>query len=189
MFDLAPLLRAILDEYTLPWDGDHGVSHWGRVLENGLRLAGETGADVGVVALFAVLHDSRRVNEWTDPGHGPRAAEFARSLRGRLFELPDREFRLLHRACAGHTDEHTHPDATIQTCWDADRLDLGRVGVTPHPSRLCTEVAKRPETILWADSRARFRVVPDFIREEWQIDLARFQGEPAKPAELPHVNQ
>ena len=79
------------------------MAHWARVLENGLRLAEETGADLGVVRLFAVLHDSRRVNEATDPDHGPRAAEFARSLRGRLFDLPDHEFRLLHRACAGPT--------------------------------------------------------------------------------------
>ena len=128
-----------------------------------------------------MLHDSRRVNEATDPDHGPRAAEFARTLRGRLFDLPDHEFRLLHRACAGHTHERTHPDVTIQTCWDADRLDLGRVGITPHPSRLCTEAAKRPETIKWADGRASFRVVPEFVRDEWGIDLGRF-ADPVGPA-------
>ena len=122
-------------------------------------------------SLFAVLHDSRRVSEATDPDHGPRAAEFARSLRGRLFDLPDHEFRLLHRACAGHTHERTHPDVTIQTCWDADRLDLGRVGITPHPSRLCTEAARRPETIRWADGRASFLVIPEFVRGDWGIDL------------------
>ena len=127
----------------------------------------------GVVRLFAVLHDSRRVNEATDPDHGPRAAEFALSLRGRLFELPDHEFRLLHRACAGHTHERTHPDVTIQTCWDADRLDLGRVGIMPHPSRLCTEAARRPEMIRWADGRASLGVVPEFVKEEWGIDLGR----------------
>jgi uncharacterized protein len=126
------ILHAVLEGYALPWGGDHGVAHWARVLENGLRLARETSADVEVVRLFAVLHDSRRVNEATDPEHGPRAAEFARSLRGRLFDLSDHEFHLLHRACAGHTHERTHPDVTIQTCWDADRLDLGRVGITPR---------------------------------------------------------
>jgi uncharacterized protein len=165
------ILQAVLEDYALPWGGDHGVAHWARVLENGLRLAGETGANVEIVRLFALLHDSRRVNENFDPDHGPRAAEFARTLRGRLFDLPDHEFGLLHRACAGHTHERTDPDVTVQTCWDADRLDLGRVGITPHPSRLCTEVAKRPETIAWADGRARMRVVPEFVRDEWGIDL------------------
>src|SRR5262249_56457260 len=131
----------------------HGITHWARVLENGRRLATETAADLAVVALFAVLHDSQRVNEGSDPDHGPRAAEFAVQTRGTLFDLPDREFALLHRACAGHTHERTHPDPTIQTCWDADRLDLGRVGIVPHPNRLGTDVAKRPEVIKWADGR------------------------------------
>jgi uncharacterized protein len=120
------ILHAILEDYALPWGGDHGVAHWARVLENGLRLAEETSANIEVVSLFAILHDSRRVNEGTDPDHGPRAAEFAESLRGLLFDLPEPEFRLLHRACSGHTRERTHPDVTIWTCWDADRLDLGR---------------------------------------------------------------
>jgi uncharacterized protein len=169
--NLPLILYALLDDYALPWDGDHGVIHWARVLENGLRLAGETGANVEVVQLFAVLHDSRRVSEGSDPDHGPRAAEFARALRGRLFDLPDHEFRLLHRACAGHTHERTHPDVTVRTCWDADRLDLGRVGITPHPGRLCTEAARRAEMIQWADGRASFGVVPGFVWDEWGIDL------------------
>ena len=164
--NLPLILHAVLEEYALPWDGDHGIAHWARVLENGLRLTEETGANVEVVRLFAVLHDSQRVSEATDPDHGSRAAEFARELRGLMFDLSDHEFRLLDRACAGHTHERTHPDITIQTCWDADRLDLGRVGITPHPSRLCTEVAKRPETIRWADGRACFRFVPEFVRED-----------------------
>jgi uncharacterized protein len=165
------ILHTILEDYALPWGGYHGVAHWARVLENGLRLAEETDALVEVVRLFAVLHDSRRINEGTDPDHGPRAAEFARTLRGRLFDLPEHEFLLLHRACAGHTHERTHPDVTIQTCWDADRLDLGRVGITPHPNRLCTEIAKQPKVIKWADHRATFGVVPEFVWEEWGIDL------------------
>jgi uncharacterized protein len=167
------IIHAILEGYALPWDGHHGVAHWARVLENGLRLAGETGADVEVVGLFAVLHDSRRVSEGTDPDHGPRASELARTLRGRLFELPDHEFRLLHRACAGHTHERTHPDATIQTCWDADRLDLGRVGITPDPRYLGTEAARRPAMINWSDARASFGVIPEFVREDWGIGLGK----------------
>ena len=167
------VLKTVLDDYVLPINGDHGVAHWARVLENGLRLSEETGANVEVVQLFAVLHDSRRQNEVTDPEHGPRAAEFAMELRGRAFDLDDHEFRLLYKACHGHTHERTHPDVTIQTCWDSDRLDLGRVGITPHPTRLCTEVAKRSETIKWADGRASFRIVPTFVTDDWGIELQK----------------
>jgi len=165
------VLKTVLEDYALPLSGDHGVAHWARVLENGMRLAEETGANVEVVQLFAVLHDSRRLNEVSDPQHGPRAAEFALELRGRVFDLDDHEFRLLYKACHGHTHERTHPDVTIQTCWDSDRLDLGRVGITPHPSRLCTAAAKRQETIKWADGRASFGVIPTFVLEEWGVDL------------------
>ena len=89
-----------------------------------------------------------------------------------LFDLPDHEFRLLHRACAGHTQERTHPNVTIQTCLDADRLDLGRVGITSQPSRLCTDAAKRPEMIKWAVGRATLGVVPEIVMRAWGIDLS-----------------
>ena len=82
------ILHTVLDEYVLPWDGDHGIAHWARVLENGLRLAEETGADIEVVQLFAILHDSQRINEGGDPKHGPRAAAYALKLRGQVFDLP-----------------------------------------------------------------------------------------------------
>ena len=90
-----------------------------------------------------------------------------------MFELPEAEFRLLHRACAGHTHERTHPDITIQTCWDADRLDLGRVGMTPDPYYLGTEAAKRRETIRWADGRATLGVIPHLVKLEWGIELGQ----------------
>ena len=167
------VLRVVLDDYALPLDGYHGVDHWARVLENGLRLATETGANVEVVSLFAILHDSQRLNEMTDADHGPRAAKFATDIRGTAFDLGDHEFELLYQACHGHTSERTHTDVTIQTCWDADRLDLGRVGITPHPSRLCTDAAKQPEMIKWADGRASFRVIPSLVLDEWGIELAQ----------------
>ena len=144
--NLPRIVRAILEEYALSWHGDHGVAHWARVLENGLRLSAVTRANVEVVQLFAVFHDSKRVNEATELQHGRFGAEFAAELRGKWFDLPDDEFAVLYRACLGHSHERTHPDITIQTCWDADRLDLGRVGITPHPRRLCTDAAKDPES-------------------------------------------
>ena len=169
--NLLPLLETILREYPLPLSGIHGIAHWARVLENGMRVGRESGADLDVVSLFSVLHDSQRLNDGHDPDHGPRAAMFARSIRGSLIHLSDHSFQLLCRACEGHTHEHDHPDVTIKTCWDADRLDLGRVGITPHPSRLCTEFARQSTTIRWADGRASFGVVPDFVRVDWGIEL------------------
>jgi uncharacterized protein len=72
MHDFPAILAAILNEYALPFHGNHGVVHWARVLENGLRIAEDTGADREVVALFALFHDARRVDENRDDDHGLR---------------------------------------------------------------------------------------------------------------------
>ncbi|HEX9012493.1 MAG TPA: hypothetical protein VF813_03215, partial [Anaerolineaceae bacterium] len=103
-------MDTILDQYTLPWEGTHGVSHWARVLENGRRLAVLTGANIKVVELFSVLHDSKRRNEGVDFVHGPEGAEYAALLNGMQFQLSDYEFELLYQACAEHTDGHILAD-------------------------------------------------------------------------------
>jgi len=46
-------------------------------------------------------------------------------------------------------------DITVQTCWDADRLDLGRVETTPKAEYLCTDAGKDPDMIEWAHGRAK----------------------------------
>ncbi len=67
-----------------------------------------------------------------------------------------RERLLLVTACRDHSDGFTRADVTVQTCWDADRLDLGRVGMRPDPGRLCTEAAREPGGIEDAYQRSRF---------------------------------
>lgn len=136
------------------WDGIHGISHFLRVREIGLRLAERTDANPYVVELFAFLHDSRRRNDQHDAGHGQRAADFARSLQGSLFELTPKDLDLLTFACEFHTDGLVEGDETVLTCWDSDRLDLGRVGIRPQTSKLCTVAAKAPEMIAWAYAKS-----------------------------------
>jgi hypothetical protein len=57
-------------------------------------------------------------------------------------ELCDDAFELLHYACMRHTDGEQHENATIGTCWDADRLDLGRVGIIPSPELMSTDFGR-----------------------------------------------
>lgn len=168
---VAAVLAEVLRSYWLPLHGAHGVAHWARVLENGVRLAETTGANVAVVRLFAVLHDSKRENEGHDPEHGPRAAEACVVLRGKVFELNDGELSLLYVACHDHTSERTHPDVTVQTCWDADRLDLGRVYIEPRADRLCTPAARAAAMLDWANRRSFGNAIPEFVRSAWNIDL------------------
>jgi uncharacterized protein len=149
------LIEVIRSLFKLDWNGIHGANHWARVRENGLKLAETTGARVEVIELFAFLHDSQRLNDDHDPEHGRRAVSFARDLRAmEIIKLSDLDFDLLSLACANHSDGWTKADITVQTCWDADRLDLGRVGIRPHPFYLCTEAAKSPSVIDWAYKRS-----------------------------------
>jgi uncharacterized protein len=144
-----PILTPRLIEHLraglrIDWRGIHGAAHWARVRWNGLRLARHTGADPRVVELFAFLHDSQRWHDGGDRQHGPRAAEVAAALNGHLFHLETDALDLLVEACDGHTFGGTEAHPTVQTCWDADRLDLGRVGRRPDPARLCTDAARDP---------------------------------------------
>jgi len=130
--------------YQMDHNGFHGFDHWMRVLHNGRLLADAEGASLKVVELFCLLHDTQRLNEDDDPSHGHRAAQFAQTLRGQWFDLTDGEMDLLTEALTYHSDGYTEGDTTVQVCWDADRLDLGRVGIRPDPNRLCTGTAKSP---------------------------------------------
>jgi len=145
LFDRSGLLKAVLAQFRISRHGVHGPSHWARVRSHAFTVGKATGADLLVVELFAFLHDSQRENEWIDPHHGSRAAEYASSLNQNFFDLNGDQLDMLCHAMRGHSDGGIHSDATIQTCWDADRLDLGRVGTKPKARYLSVEGAKHIE--------------------------------------------
>ena len=101
-----------------------------------------------------MLHDTQRRNDRRDPSHGRRAARYAKSLRGVWFDLSDKEMELLTEALKYHSDGYTEADITVQVCWDADRLDLVRVGIKPAPNRLCTASAKSVDVLEAAYERS-----------------------------------
>ncbi len=139
---LSGLWQIVTEQFHMPSYSVHGPDHWRRVERNGLLLATRTGADVGVVRLFALFHDSCRKDDGHDPEHGARGACYAASLRGNAFQLTDDQFELLSYACVWHTEALHHTDPTIGTCWDADRLDLGRVGRIPNAAYMSTEFGR-----------------------------------------------
>ena len=117
----------------------HGLVHWKQVERNGLLLAEKTGADIVVVRLFSLFHDSKRANDGKDIVHGSRGADFAKAcFEEHRFEITQEQFDKLYHACKFHTTEHRSGDATIDTCYDADRLDLGRVGIMLDPDKMAT---------------------------------------------------
>jgi len=140
--NFAALWQHVIAQFACGPDSVHGPSHWRRVEENGLLIARHSGAIEPVVRLFAVFHDSRREHDGWDDAHGRNGAAFAARLRGQWFDLPDYEFALLEYACTWHTQGRTISDPTIGTCWDADRLDLGRVGKLPEPNFMSTATGR-----------------------------------------------
>lgn len=116
----------------------HGMAHWRNVERNGHLLAVD-GVNLRVVSMFAYLHDKWRRDNYRDINHGIRAAHNLVPLRDTLLkELTDEEFDLLYKACKLHTVCHRTGDITIDTCFDADRLDLVRCGKQPNPRGMAT---------------------------------------------------
>lgn len=83
-------------------------------------------------ALFNLIKDQFKLNLSSDHG----------------IKHWDRQLEKLIFACQHHNNSRVKSaDVTVQTCWDADSLDLGRVGIKPEPHLLNTFIAKRDETI------------------------------------------
>lgn len=152
---MATLLERILRQFCLPPTSIHGPEHWERVYRIGRRIAISTGADITVVYLFAVFHDACRLFDGHDPDHGRRGARLATTFLASDNLINHDQLRLLDAACAGHADGDVTDEITIGTCWDADRLDLGRVGYTIDRRYLSTVAARRPTTTRWAGSLYR----------------------------------
>lgn len=120
-----------------------GLDHWWRVWKNA-QLVADPAADLEVVALFALFHDSMRYNDGEDPSHGIRGFK----LWERFNQLQDVEQFLsqkqqetLFEACAEHNMGYQSTDPTIATCWDADRLDIHRKGIWPDSRYMSTQGA------------------------------------------------
>jgi ribA/ribD-fused uncharacterized protein len=139
------VLPLALDQFRLDVKTtDHGPRHWGHVWLNAKLLCKAHSVPPEVPCWFAYLHDACRVDEGRDHEHGPRAAAWAIKLRcqGEL-ALSDENFEALHLALHEHSNGHSRGPLLAKICWDADRLDLGRVGIAVNPEMLCTPAARR----------------------------------------------
>jgi uncharacterized protein len=152
--DWRVLCEHVASHATLALSPLHGIHHWANVI----RTAGVLGSHLPginsrVTALFGLIHDCCRWNEGSDREHGSRAAAFARSLQGRYFHLDDRELVLLTEACAGHSDGRITDDLTVGACWDADRINLVRLGYAPVERFMSLDptVSMSPAIISWVD--------------------------------------
>lgn len=120
----------------------HGLDHWFRVWKHAQMLGGRAdGVDLEIVALYALFHDSMRLNDGEDSEHGLRGFRLwthIRDMHGldRLFT--HRQEELLFEACVEHSGGLCSTNPTIATCWDADRLDLHRKAIWPDARFMST---------------------------------------------------
>ncbi len=142
MIDFDILWNTIINDPELRSSHVHGPDHWARVERNGIFIGEKVGADITVIRLFSLFHDSKRKNDGIDPGHGKRGAENAKNLRNKLFEISDDQFNNFYNACRLHTRQIHTNDVTMGVCWDSDRLDLGRIGMRPSAKFMNTTIAK-----------------------------------------------
>lgn len=148
--DLNTLVEVVRKSCTNHDSYLHGESHWRCVAWMGMELLRDgpvPAADPAVVFLFGLLHDCQRLNDGHDKDHGRRAAAFVLSLADTHLRLSAAQLHLLHDACAGHVDGFNSTDPTIGACWDADRLNLWRINVTPAAKLLSTAAARHSRII------------------------------------------
>lgn len=132
----------------IPIDSIHGYNHWKNVEKIGHYIADRNGADKKIISAFAFLHDIGKTVQFAEPGHGEKSVKIIKEIfKKEYLELNDEQYVKLLEAVSKHDkSDAKSDDITIQTCWDADRLDLPRVYILPDKNLLYTEVGKSEET-------------------------------------------
>jgi uncharacterized protein len=61
-----------------------------------------------------------------------------------MVNISEPQYKQLTQVLIWHnSDLAKSDDVTVRACWDADRLDLGMVGIKPDPKRLFIEEGKK----------------------------------------------
>ena len=104
----------------------HGKKHWFKVYAN-CRILKPGDEFRKFFFAFAMLHDCRREMEFQDEAHGYLAS------------LTVPEYPVLRDAIQYHSLGATTDDPLMGVCWDADRLELPRVGTRVRTKFLSTD--------------------------------------------------
>ncbi len=133
-------------QYYAEHDGWNGFDHVLRVLRLAERIAREEGADLEIVRVAALLHDTGRADEQrTGVCHAQAGAEKARViLRG----WPPERIEAVAQAIAQHRFRGARGPSSLeaQVLFDADKLDaIGAIGVARAYA-----VAGQQQQHLWA---------------------------------------
>ena len=159
------VIKSIFDNYQLNLtEGLHALSHWSRVIENGLILSEYNKANVNILIAFAFFHNSKRNNEEHDPEEGLKGSQLLRYYEEDLNLSPE-EIELACEACEDFQDVVFNENITIATCWDSERLDFMRSGIYPDTDKLNSEYAKNVGIITSAIKRGMNNHISDWVNE------------------------
>ncbi len=123
----------------------HGMPHLRQVALTAGRLAVLVGCDVESAVVAGFLHDCARVHDGGGNRHAHDSAVLARRLLKTFY--PHLDAPRLCEAIARHADGRTTDDPLAACLWDADRLDLCRLGIEADPRLLSTRAARRVAAI------------------------------------------
>ena len=139
----------------------HGVAHWTRVHRYGLLLADSlklSEKEKIAIALFGFTHDLARTDDGGGNQHSIAGAKYVQYVTDTLFsDFPNSTVDIVKVAIRYHSDGMNAEEALyelpiagssnwsresvlnmIGCCWDADRLDLLRLGIMPNESKMST---------------------------------------------------
>lgn len=133
--------KIIFNSYTLK-QGIHGIDHVKRVVENAKIIAKkECPNNYDDIVIGAYLHDIGRIDDNGGNEHAFRGFEISKQLLAKYW--PHLNHKKILTAIKEHADSLITDDPLIGSIWDADRLDLTRLGIKINLELLSTQTAKK----------------------------------------------
>ncbi|MFC4236475.1 hypothetical protein ACFOY8_14820 [Thalassospira xianhensis] len=181
------LLNRVRSDAGYPGSSLHGEQHWRCVASAANFIAEYTpNCDLATLSLFSLLHDSMREDDGYDEFHGQRAAEYLDTLvDDGVIGGGEADISRLRLAIYWHNQASVDPkDSTIGACWDADRLNLWRLGIRPNARYLSTEFAQRENTInqamIFLNSPPEWEEILSCIPEHPKTAISEPQRQPSR---------
>ena len=165
MFSGKEILSCLTPFALYPESRFHGPAHWARVNHFGQELARLNGLPLDAkqcVSVFAWVHDLARTDDGGGNQHAIEGASYFDVVRPVVFpNLKKNQVEIVQTAIFFHSDgmpaesayyrglfDHLDGDeneiiTTVGCCWDADRLDLIRLGIQPQAQSMSTEYWER----------------------------------------------
>jgi uncharacterized protein len=128
---LARLYQDVQQRFDELDDPAHGWEHVRRVYDLALRIGQEESADLLLIGLAALLHDTGRLVHRKGTHHAVLSVEMARDVLKTYLLAPEQIEAIVH-AIEAHSFSRGIEPRTLEACVlrDADRLDgLGAIGI------------------------------------------------------------